>query len=208
MIRTRKLLRLSCRAGGSVSPYATERSRHQERPPGMPHLSRRDCNGSRSYSAEIACRSLMLGRVFDGRAARIGEARRNRQPRRVSDDDQLRHAPTVPDFMDIYSAGRNQRQRLHLSPNAQRFHLGPLSSTRSGRVRLGQASCPYRRPGEGFEPCFSPIAFALGKLLAFRRVGTGSRRSLQVVAKRFLLLGLKRSGNLCARRASTKAAAR
>jgi hypothetical protein len=29
----------------------------------------------------------MLGRVFDGRAARIGEARRNRQPRWVSDDD-------------------------------------------------------------------------------------------------------------------------
>src|ERR1035441_7848022 len=25
---------------------------------------------------------------------------------------------TVPDFMDIYSAGRNQRQRLHLRPNA------------------------------------------------------------------------------------------
>jgi hypothetical protein len=73
----------------------SERSRHQERPPGMPHLSRRDCNGSRSYSAEIACRSLMLGRVFDGRAARIGEARRNRQPRRVSDDDRLRHAPSL-----------------------------------------------------------------------------------------------------------------
>jgi hypothetical protein len=31
----------------------------------MPHFSRRDCSGSRSYSAEIACRSLILGHVFD-----------------------------------------------------------------------------------------------------------------------------------------------
>jgi hypothetical protein len=85
---------------------------------------------------------------------------------------------TVPDFMDIYSAGRNQRQRLHLRPNAYwrrnytaEFHRErptfPSPAALVDEDRLGQASCPYRRPGRGFEPCFSPIAFALGQAACF-----------------------------------------